>query len=386
VETIEAGLQNDGAVDDSRLVDLLKAANEAVYSKSHNDPTLRGMGTTCTLLYVDDTHGRVAHIGDSRLYRLRAGHLDQLSQDHTLVGQMVREGRLSNEEARHHPQRSVITRALGLETDIDVDFFDTELDEGDVMLICSDGLSGMVDDDVIADVLETERDPQVAAERLVDLANEAGGEDNITVIVVSTRPDAETSSPQPEGGGGAAARGSTDRAGTSARAGETSATPAVAPATTGAEPDEPPPPPDTTSRQEDEDDLAYSSSERSWPKRLTVGLVILVIVVAGALFGIRFWLNNSYYIGVTASGAVAIYQGTEGEVAGFDLSTVEETTSLTLSKLPENLRSNVREGITADSLTDAHSKLDNLRQRAREYQQAKAGSKINKKKRSRNKP
>ena len=178
-ESGDASSENPGT-----LSKIISDANAAIWDKAQSDPALRGMGTTCTLVLVDESRVHIAHVGDSRAYRLREGHLEQLTEDHTLVGRMVQEGRLSPEEAQHHPQRSIITRALGVDEDVQVDLETVELSEGDRLLICSDGLSSMVDDRPIESVLASESDPQRAADRLIEVANEAGGDDNITVVVI----------------------------------------------------------------------------------------------------------------------------------------------------------------------------------------------------------
>jgi PPM family protein phosphatase len=142
------------------------------------------MGTTMTVALVDRT-GSIAfgHVGDSRAYRVRDGELEQLTQDHSLVGELVRSGKISPEEAETHPQRSVITRALGTEADVDVDTFTREAEPDDLYLLCSDGLTDMLSDREILELLDGAPALDVAARRLVEAANSRGGEDNITVVV-----------------------------------------------------------------------------------------------------------------------------------------------------------------------------------------------------------
>jgi protein phosphatase len=143
------------------------------------------MGTTMTAALVDVSAGTVSvgHVGDSRAYRIRGGELEQLTEDHSLVGELLRSGKLSPEEAEVHPQRSVITRALGTEPDVDVDTFTVPIQPGDLYLLCSDGLSTMVSDREIQALLAQEADLDRAARALIDAANEGGGEDNITVVL-----------------------------------------------------------------------------------------------------------------------------------------------------------------------------------------------------------
>jgi hypothetical protein len=143
------------------------------------------MGTTMTVALVDAREGTIAfgHVGDSRGYRVRDGELEQLTDDHSLVGELVRSGRLSPEEAESHPQRAVITRALGTEPDVDVDTFTVEAEPGDVYLLCSDGLTDMVSADQILALVEGSGDLERAGRALVNAANAGGGEDNITVVL-----------------------------------------------------------------------------------------------------------------------------------------------------------------------------------------------------------
>jgi PPM family protein phosphatase len=166
-----------------RVVALMQAANRSVYERSSQDADVAGMGTTMTVALVEDGGVVFGHVGDSRAYVLRDGELEQLTDDHSLVAELVRGGKLSAEEAVHHPQRSVITRALGTDPDVDVDTFTVEGREGDVFVLCSDGLTDMVADEEIGEVLAEGRENlDEAADELVRRANRAGGQDNITVV------------------------------------------------------------------------------------------------------------------------------------------------------------------------------------------------------------
>lgn len=168
------------------VAELIQEANLRVYRRAIEDPEAAGMGTTVTVALVDEQAETVAigHVGDSRAYLIRDGELAQLTTDHSLVGELERSGRLTAEEARVHPQRSVITRALGTEEDVDVDTQLVEAEPGDVFLICSDGLPSMVRDEEIAELVEAaDRDPERIARSLVEAANRAGGDDNVTVVV-----------------------------------------------------------------------------------------------------------------------------------------------------------------------------------------------------------
>jgi protein phosphatase len=141
------------------------------------------MGTTLTAAYLDDDHLAVAHVGDSRAYIFREGELARLTQDHSLVEELVRQGKLTEEQAAEHPQRSIITRALGIEGDVEVDTWSYPMRAGDVVLLCSDGLTSMIGEEQIVHILGGEPSLDRAAERLIGAANDAGGRDNITVVL-----------------------------------------------------------------------------------------------------------------------------------------------------------------------------------------------------------
>jgi PPM family protein phosphatase len=168
---------------EARVVALIQEANRQVYERAREDSDASGMGTTITVALFENGVVSIGHVGDSRGYLIRDRKVDQLTEDHSLVAELVRTGRLSPEEAETHPQRSVITRALGTDPDVDVDVFSVEAKPGDLFLICSDGLTAMVDDAAILDTVERQRDDlDAAAKELVAAANRSGGEDNITVV------------------------------------------------------------------------------------------------------------------------------------------------------------------------------------------------------------
>jgi PPM family protein phosphatase len=170
---------------EERVTSLIQEANRRVFQRSSEDMAASGMGTTMTVALVDAANGSIAlgHVGDSRAYRIRDEQLEQLTDDHSLVGELLRSGKLSPEEAEVHPQRSVITRALGTEPDVDVDKFTVQGEPGDLYLLCSDGLTSMVSDAEIQALLVEIDDLEQAARALVDAANAGGGEDNITVVL-----------------------------------------------------------------------------------------------------------------------------------------------------------------------------------------------------------
>src|SRR3954453_8383860 len=179
----QGGLPDGPGTYEERLAALVAAANVQVYSQAQSDDQFAGMGTTLTVAYVGEDDLAIAHVGDSRFYVLRDGELQQLTDDHSLVGELVRRGQISAEEAEDHPQRSIITRALGIEGDVVVDHFSWPVRDGDIFLLCSDGLTGMVPDAKVAQIIAGAPSLNAAAQELIAAANEAGGRDNITVIL-----------------------------------------------------------------------------------------------------------------------------------------------------------------------------------------------------------
>jgi len=175
--------QEPGGSGEERVDELIQQANRRVYERQSQDAAASGMGTTMTVALVEDGRVAIGHVGDSRAYLIRSGRLEQLTEDHSLVAELVRSGKLSPEEAEGHPQRSVITRALGTDPDVDVDTFSVETKPGDLFLLCSDGLTSMVDDEtILSEVARNRDDLESAAKALVRAANKGGGEDNVTVV------------------------------------------------------------------------------------------------------------------------------------------------------------------------------------------------------------
>jgi protein phosphatase len=325
-----------GDGDKDALVQAIKRANAEIFEKSQNDANLSGMGTTCTMVFVAGSEARVAHVGDSRAYLLRDGALTQLTDDHTLVNRMVKEGRLRPEDAERHPQRSIITRALGVDANVKVDYRTLDLKPGDRLLLCSDGLTSMISAGSIQRVLGEATDPETAADDLVRLANDAGGEDNITVVIIDF-----TSS---RGNGSAPVATATRTSTPVARSPgdpvriDTSAPPGLEPV------------------------RAYQPP-REWPKRLLAWVLSIALVLAGLYFGVNFFLDRAWFVGANDDGMVAIYQGIPEEVAGLDLKEELNATSVKLDDLPEFLREDVEAGIKVDSEDEARAKVRDLQER-----------------------
>jgi PPM family protein phosphatase len=179
---LEAG-DSDAQEATKRIDELIQEANRRIFDRASTDPSASGMGTTMTVALVEGMTVAIGHVGDSRAYLVRGEHMEQLTDDHSLVNELVKSGKLSEEEAQAHPQRSVITRAVGTDPDVDVDGFTIEAEEGDILLICSDGLSDMVEDEEILELVHRNRDDlDKAVKALVAAANRVGGEDNITAV------------------------------------------------------------------------------------------------------------------------------------------------------------------------------------------------------------
>src|SRR3954470_5661728 len=172
-----------GANPEQDLAEVARNANREIYRKAQEDAEHAGMGTTFTGALVTGRDVSIGHVGDSRMYRLRDGELERLTQDHSLVEEFVRQGKLTPEEAEVHPQRSIITRALGPEPEVEVDTFTYPGRDGDVYLLNSDGLTGMISEDQVAEILGAGGSLDDAAKALIDAANEGGARDNITVVL-----------------------------------------------------------------------------------------------------------------------------------------------------------------------------------------------------------
>ncbi len=188
---VEGG-DSDGLQGVDRIDALIQEANRRIFDRASTDPSASGMGTTMTVALVEGMTVAIGHVGDSRAYVVRDEQMEQLTEDHSLVNELLKSGRLSEEEAQIHPQRSVITRAVGTDPDVDVDGFTIEAEDGDVFLICSDGLTDMVEDEEILEVVHQHRDDLDKAVRaLVSAANRGGGEDNITAVAFRISEEAQ---------------------------------------------------------------------------------------------------------------------------------------------------------------------------------------------------
>lgn len=184
VEVLGQELRNSRIEDPEEMItEAIKTANHKLIDAAHRDIKLEGMGTTLVVASVIEHTLYFANVGDSRLYLINQG-IKQLSKDHSLVEEMVRLGGINEEEAKHHPDKNIITRAIGAKEDVEVDFFEYRLRKGDIILMCTDGLSNMVEDEEIFNVVQGSRDIVEAVEQLIERANDHGGRDNIGVILI----------------------------------------------------------------------------------------------------------------------------------------------------------------------------------------------------------
>lgn len=326
------------------LRDAVSAANQRVVSKAHDAPSYRGMGTTLTAVMVEGRRAHIAHVGDSRAYLLRDGVFSQLTTDHTLVQRLIDEGRLTTEEAAHHPQRSVVTRAIGVEDTVSVDAMTLDLHAEDRILVCSDGLTGPVTDSAIAKILSQE-DLDRIPDDLIDAANDAGGPDNVTAVVIAF--DALETAP------------SGPNESTAAPPGEQADPAMVVVRTAPSDTD-----PDWAGRLgrigklNPEAPGAPDAGGRSWTP--VIVLVVIAALIGGGLVLGRTLLQRSWFVGAADSGLVTIYQGVPVELGPFDLSWPHRETLWNIDDVPEVVREDVRNGIPASDASDAQRIVDNF--------------------------
>ncbi|MER5605220.1 protein phosphatase 2C domain-containing protein [Micromonospora tulbaghiae] len=338
----------DEDVPGDALVDALRSAvgtaNQQLRDTVDANPQLEGMGTTLTATLFSGSKLGMVHIGDSRAYLLRNGEFAQITKDDTYVQMLVDEGRISAEEASSHPQRSLLTRALD-GRDIDPEYSVRQVLPGDRYLICSDGLSGVVSAETIADTMREYPDPQRCVERLVQLALRGGGPDNITVIIAdATDQDIVEASPI-VGGAAARDRGMATSADDSTPAARASALSAP----------RPPAPEEPVDNRDDEPER-----RRRRPLRTVAMVLALAVIVGGGAFGGWTYTQRQYYVGATDDGQLAVFRGVPGQVAGLDLSNVHERSEARLDDLTLAAQERVKQGIQARNEPDAERRLAEL--------------------------
>ena len=300
---IDTLLENAPRTGDAKALGrAVRRANAAVIEAAAAGRGKSGMGTTLTAVMVEGTRLSVAHVGDSRAYLLHLGTLQQLTDDHSLVADLVRQGRITAEESRVHTNRSVITRALGSDPDMMADAFEAEAAIGDRLLLATDGLTSMVADDEIEAVLATAPTPDAAVNELIDRALSAGGQDNITVVVadIGTHPRAS--------------RG--------------------------------------------------SGSARRWAVRVLWVLTALA-VIGGAALAARSYARSQAYV-IDEAGYVAVYEGVPGVFAGFTMNERSRVTTVPVSALDPITRARLAQGIQVDGLAEALTLVETYRERAAE--------------------
>jgi PPM family protein phosphatase len=319
------------------LEQTIKVANRAIHAQAQSDPNLAGMGTTTTAAIVDPEAEEVAigHVGDSRAYRYRNGELERLTRDHSLVEEMRRKGQLTEAQAEDHPQRSIITRALGPEPEVDVDLQTVPAQAGDVFLICSDGLTTMLDDEHIARVLSRASSMSAAVRALVDEANRAGGRDNITVLAF----ELGDASRQPAGEEGATLIGpAAEEAGLTATEVRKRAAGEAA--------------------RKRREELETRPKRRRLRTALKVGVPLLLIaaLIAGAWYGNR----QVWFLGTDPAGRVALYRGVPYELPfGIKLYSERYSIPIQTDSLPGRRRDAVS-GHDLRSRSDAVSLIEEI--------------------------
>jgi PPM family protein phosphatase len=323
LEALRAGVTSGAS-----LREAMEEANRAVFAKSLTDASLHGMGTTLTAgTLVTGGTLLIGHVGDSRAYMFRDGDLRRITTDHSHVEELVRDGKITEDEAAVHPMRSVITRALGIDETVDVDMYPVELLPGDRVVLCSDGLTDMVHEDAIAGELRRESDAKRAAARLVDTANRAGGVDNITVVVIAVTDEEPARDDAP---------------------------PPVLVAVAAEAPT-----PDAESKP------ARARRERSGRKwgRIALWVIPVIVVLGIAIAAVGWYARKDYFVALDHS-RVTVYKGVPGGVFVWD-PTVERTTNLAASDLRPAELSSVRDKPKFSSLQDANTYVARLRARSK---------------------
>jgi len=331
-ESFEPAVRGDQAPE-AYLRSIAEGANERIHSLSQNDSTRSGMGTTLTAAIVEGDEVSFAHVGDSRAYLWRDGELRLLTSDHSLVEELRRQGRLTSEQAEDHPQRSIITRALGPEEEVEVDTLTFSARPGDVFLLCSDGLTTMVKDDGIAAALAASESLEQAATRLVEEANRAGGRDNITVVAFRLEGVAEGATPDDATLIGPSA----EEAGLSGERVRAAA----------------------GSRESRVESRGRPPEKRSrWrtATKVFVALAVIAVIVVGAIYGLR----QVYFLGIDEGGRVSLYRGLPYDLPlGIELYSEQYSLPVQAASVPADRRDSVTDH-QLRSHDDAVDLLDDL--------------------------
>ena len=362
VETLQRTFE-DGEHTTEGLITAAEAANQAVWQLAQGSREKRGMGTTLTALALVQEDGEeqlaLINVGDSRAYMLQQGELIQLTEDHSLVEELVRDGKLTPAEAQVHPQRSIITRALGMEPAIEVDSWEIIPYTGDRILLCSDGLTNELSDERIASTLRQIADPQEAAHDLVRQARSAGGSDNITVVVVDVVDDDDRS--KQASAALAGSKGNTGSTKVSAPPTVQTAQPTVEDtAMRVAAPPAPAPEPPPPSRPQLAPPPAAVPHRRfTW--RVAVFVFAILAVVGTAVYAMAWYARGAYYVGIDNE-QVAIFRGRPGGMLWFDPTLVERKQQPLGAELLPAQRTELEAGHEVSSKAAADRYVNNLRQ------------------------
>lgn len=322
------------------LKQTIEGANRTIHKLAREDPNLAGMGTTTTAAILDEKAEEVAigHVGDSRAYRLRRGKLERLTRDHSLVEEMRRKGQLTEAQAEDHPQRSIITRALGPEPEVEVDLQTVPAQAGDIFLICSDGLTTMLDDEHIERLLRRATSMPNAVRALVDEANRAGGRDNISVIAFKVVDAAEPSLDS---------EGATLIGETAEEAGLTATEVRRRAAA------------DAARKRREDQDAAKPGKRRKRLKRAASAIALLAVIGA-IVFGATYGLHHAWFLGTDDAGRVTLYRGIPYELPfGIKLYSERYSAPIQTDALPERRRDAVT-GHSVRSHADAVKLLEEI--------------------------
>ncbi|MGW0807100.1 Stp1/IreP family PP2C-type Ser/Thr phosphatase [Nonomuraea sp. NPDC002799] len=328
----------------------VRDANRRLHEMVGRDPSLKGMGTTLTAMLWHGTQVALVHVGDSRAYLLRRGELYQITHDHTLVQQLVDDGRITPEEAATHPQRSILLRALDGSGEVDPDLTLREAQVGDRYLLCSDGLSGVVSAETLHATLTNIDDPEEVVRQLIDLANRGGGPDNITCVLADVIEVTD----------GQQVPGDVSIVGAAGMTRLHTSPPETSPGRPGAVTA-----PQPAIADDDVDEPVARATRRSgkrrrlWPVLLTVLGVGAVVVAVGGYFGYQ-WTQEQYFVGARGD-EVVVFQGVKREVGPFPLFHVSKPTGRQLSQLSEADQALIRSGIPVTTVTEGMTKINALK-------------------------
>jgi serine/threonine protein phosphatase PrpC len=333
------GERDSSEAAEAQLARIVREANRRIHALAVSEESYRGMGTTLTAAKITGDGVSLAHVGDSRAYLLRGGEFEQLTRDHSLVAELERSGQITAEAAEHHPQRSIITRALGPEPDVEVDTYTIAGREGDLFMICSDGLTSMISDDEVSSILRSAPSLEDGADALVRAANQSGGRDNITVVLFRLGESGESGAPREDDtiAGQLSADDVRAAADAPTAAPSSAAGPALAErlggapadATVVADPDRRPP-------------AAPRRRRRRRPLRALAKGVAVLAVLAALLGGLYVLSRQVYFLGTDDAGLVTLYRGVPYELPfGLELYQEEYASGVPARAIPGRRRERV---------------------------------------------